>query len=113
MILLLLVATIISLLIAFVPSFNTDEGKTAIEKNVEKVEPFIIFLIVMINCIFGAVQEAKSEKAVDSLNRMIISKAKVYRNNDFDVIDSDKLAPGDIVISVSYTHLTLPTIYSV
>lgn len=98
MILLLLIATIISLLIAFVPSFNTDSGKTHVEETIEKVEPFIIFLIVMINCIFGAVQEAKSEKAVDSLNKMIISKAKVYRNDDFDVIDSDKLVPGDVVI---------------
>ncbi|BAC44004.1 cation-transporting P-type ATPase [Malacoplasma penetrans HF-2] len=98
MILLLLIAAIISLLIAYVPSFKTDTGATQIERLVEKVEPFIIFLIVFINCIFGAVQEAKSEKAVDSLNKMIISKAKVYRNDDFDVINSDQLVPGDIIV---------------
>ncbi|MDE7088288.1 MAG: cation-translocating P-type ATPase [Malacoplasma sp.] len=98
MIILLLIASIISLLIAFVPTFSTDSGKTHSEEIIEKVEPFIIFVIVMINCIFGAVQEAKSEKAIDSLNKMIIAKAKVYRNADFDVINSDQLVPGDIMI---------------
>lgn len=97
MIILLLIATIISLLIAFVPAFNMGE-KTSIESIVEKVEPFIILLIVLINTIFGAVQESKTEKAVDSLNKMIISKAKVYRNGEFDVVNSEFLVPGDIIL---------------
>lgn len=98
MIILLFIATIISLLIAFVPSFNTDATKSNIEHIVEKVEPFIILLIVLLNTLFGAFQEAKSEKAVDSLNKMIISKTKVYRDNVFDVINSEELVPGDVIL---------------
>lgn len=101
MIILLLIATIISLIIAFVQFPGTSDfeaSKTNIEKIVERVEPFIILAIVLINTIFGAIQEAKTEKAVDSLNKMIISKAKVYRNNSFDVINSESLVPGDIIL---------------
>lgn len=97
MIILLLIATLISLLIAFVPSFNSS-NKVGIESIVEKVEPFVILFIVFLNTFFGAFQEAKSEKAIDSLNKMIISKAKVYRNNDFDVINSEELVPGDVIL---------------
>lgn len=100
MIILLLIATIISLLIAFVFNKGTEINTPSqrIENIVEKVEPFIILFIVFLNTFFGALQEAKSEKAVDSLNKMIISKAKVYRNNNFDVVDSDTLVPGDIIL---------------
>lgn len=99
MIILLLIATIISLLIAFVFNHSTDDSAShRIESIVEKVEPFIILFIVFLNTFFGAFQEAKSEKAVDSLNKMIVSKAKVYRNNDFDVINSEDLVPGDIIL---------------
>lgn len=99
MIILLLIATIISLIIAFVPSFSTSHGETSkIESVVEKVEPFVILFIVFLNTFFGAFQEAKSEKAVDSLNKMIISKAKVYRDGAFDVINSEDIVPGDILL---------------
>lgn len=98
MIILLLVAAIISLLIAFVPAFHSDTTITSTEKIVEKVEPFIIFLIVFINSFFGAFQENKAEKAVINLNKMIVMKSKVYRNGNFDVINSENLVPGDIVI---------------
>lgn len=98
MIILLLIAAIISLLIAFIPTFHTDLGITETERIVERVEPFIIFLIVLINAVFGVIQEAKSEKAVQSLNKMIVTKVKVYRNNDFSVINSESLVPGDIMV---------------
>lgn len=98
MIILLLIAAIISLLIAFVPAFHSDTTITSTEKIVEKVEPFIIFLIVFINSFFGAFQENKAEKAVINLNKMIVMKSKVYRNGNFDVINSENLVPGDIVI---------------
>ncbi|WP_036499157.1 cation-translocating P-type ATPase [[Mycoplasma] testudinis] len=97
MIILLLIAALISLLIAFVPQFHTDTQATATEMIVERVEPFIIFLIVFVNAFFGAFQEAKSEKAVQALNKMIVMKAKVQRNDDFDIIDSEKLVPGDVM----------------
>ena len=98
MIILLLIATIISLLIAFVPAFNSERELNRIEAIVEKVEPFVILFIIFLNTFFGAFQEAKSEKAIDSLNKMIISKSKVYRNGDFDVINSEELVPGDVIL---------------
>ena len=98
MIILLLIAAIISLLIAFVPAFRSDTGITETEKIVEKVEPFIILLIVFLNCFFGAIQEAKAEKAVDALNKMIVMKTKVYRDGDFDVINAKEIVPGDVIV---------------
>lgn len=97
MLILLLLAAIVSFVIAAVPAFHTD-NLTKIEKIVEWVEPSIIILIVLINSIFGAVQEVKAEKAMDSLSKMTTPIAKVLRNGQFDQVSSHELVPGDIVI---------------
>ncbi|WP_412031980.1 cation-translocating P-type ATPase [Malacoplasma muris] len=97
MLILLLIAAIVSYVISGVPAFHTDV-LTNVEKVIEWVEPSIIILIVLINTIFGAVQEVKAEKAMDSLEKMTTPIAKVLRNGDFDQVSSYELVPGDIVI---------------
>lgn len=98
MLILLLIAAIVSYIIAAVPAFHVGDTLTPIEKVIEWVEPSIILLIVFINTMFGAVQEVKAEKAMDSLEKMTTPIAKVLRNGEFDQISSYELVPGDIVI---------------
>lgn len=97
MIILLLISAIISIIVAF--AFSSSEEKNSFPKTtIEKIEPFIIFLIIFLNTFFGALQELKSDQAIDSLNKLIISKSKVYRNNSFSIIDSQEVVPGDILL---------------
>ncbi|SYV89656.1 Calcium-transporting ATPase lmo0841, partial [Metamycoplasma alkalescens] len=46
----------------------------------------------------GAIQEIKSAKAVDSLSKLNPLKAKVIRNNNLILIDSEEITIGDIVM---------------
>lgn len=86
MIIILLIAAIISFVIACV------EGDLK-----EFFEPVLIVLIVVINAIMGVMQEAKAEKALDALKNMSSPHAKVLRNGKETIIDSADLVPGDII----------------
>jgi P-type Ca2+ transporter type 2C len=57
----------------------------------------IMFLIVVINASIGFFQEYKAERIMNTLKRMIASKAKVIRDNQEKEIDSADLVQGDIV----------------
>lgn len=95
MLVLLLIAAVVSFVFAALPK----EGIfTHVEEIIEWVEPSIIILIVFINTMFGAIQEVKSEKAMDSLKNMTTPIAKVIRNGEFSQIKSTELVPGDILI---------------
>ena len=96
LLLLLVVAAIISYVVA-----GLNSGKQHlehIEVIVEWVEPSVILLIVFVNALFGAVQEAKAEKAMEALNKMTTPITKVIRDGNFDQISSTEVVPGDIVI---------------
>jgi P-type Ca2+ transporter type 2C len=58
----------------------------------------VIFAVVVFNSLIGFFQERRAEKAVESLKRLAIPKAKVKRDNDVSTISSRELVPGDIVI---------------
>ena len=57
----------------------------------------ILTIIILINAIIGYVQEAKAEKIMDSLKKMIHPNAKVKRNGKLIEELSENLVPGDIV----------------
>ncbi len=61
------------------------------------IDAYVILVIVLINAIIGFVQERKAEKAIDALNKLIISYAKVYRNNEIIKIPSEQVTKGDII----------------
>ena len=46
----------------------------------EAMDAIVIMIIVVLNAIFGFVQEYKAEKAIESLRNMMNPKAKVLRN---------------------------------
>ena len=86
MIIILLIAAVISFVIACV------EGDP-----MEFFEPVLILLIVVLNAIMGMVQESKSEKALDALKNMSAPHARVLRDGEEKVIDASELVPGDII----------------
>ncbi len=61
------------------------------------IDAYVILAVVLINAIIGFVQERKAEKSIDALKKLIISYAKVYRNNEIIKIPSKELVPGDII----------------
>lgn len=64
----------------------------------EFVDGFMILAIVILNGIFGFVQEFKAEKAIAALKKMAISKTRVIRNGVELHVDSTELVPGDLLV---------------
>jgi Ca2+-transporting ATPase len=58
----------------------------------------VIFGVVLINAVVGFLQEAKAEKAVESLKDMLITKTTVMRDGEKTMVSSEELVPGDLVL---------------
>ncbi|MCX8074691.1 MAG: cation-translocating P-type ATPase [Clostridia bacterium] len=58
----------------------------------------IIFFIIFTNALIGLIQEGKAEKSIESLQKMSKPKCKVIRDSKIEVIASENLVIGDIVI---------------
>lgn len=57
-----------------------------------------IFLVLILNAVIGAYQEYKAEAKASALENMIKIKVRVKRNDKTQVVNSEELVPGDIVI---------------
>ena len=87
MILILLVAAGVSIVIAIV------------EKSMsELIDGVIILFIVLMNAIFGVIQENKAEKSMEALRSMTEPEAVVKRNDEAIKVNTKEIVPGDIVI---------------
>lgn len=64
----------------------------------EVSDALIIFLVVILNAVFGVFQEAKAENAIDALQEMTTPYSRVRRNGEILQVKSDELVPGDIVL---------------
>ena len=64
----------------------------------EWVDASVIFGVVLVNAIVGYLQEAKAEKAIEALARMVITEATVRRDGVKRRISSEDLVPGDVVL---------------
>lgn len=64
----------------------------------ELSDSIIIVIVILINAIIGVVQEAKAEKALDSLKKLSTPKAVVKRDGTLVEIPSEEVVPGDIVV---------------
>ena len=84
-VIILLAAVVISALISYF------EGSSYIESAA-------ILVIVVINGIFGFVQEYKAEKSIEALKKLTALKARVVRNGKETHIPSRELVPGDIIL---------------
>jgi Ca2+-transporting ATPase len=64
----------------------------------ELVDSSVIFGVVIINAIVGYLQEAKAEKAIDALSKMIATETTVRRNGSKKRISSEYIVPGDVIL---------------
>lgn len=62
------------------------------------IDAYVILAVVLVNAVIGFVQERKAERAIDALKKMVVSYAKVYRNNNLIKIPASELVPGDIIL---------------
>lgn len=63
----------------------------------EWVDASVIFAVVLVNAVIGYLQEAKAEKAINELARMLLTEATVRRDGKKQRIPSTSLVPGDLV----------------
>ena len=64
----------------------------------ELVDAIIIIAIIVITAIVGFVQEYKSERSIEELNKMTSATCRVIRDNVERIIDVRELVLGDIII---------------
>lgn len=58
---------------------------------------YVIWFIIIVNAVFSFVQERKADKALQSLEKMMPNRVKVYRDGGITVLTSEQLVPGDVV----------------
>ena len=64
----------------------------------EWVDASVIFSVAFINAVVGYLQEAKAEKAIEALAKMVLTEATVRRGGEKLRIPSAQLVPGDVVL---------------
>ncbi|MBI2232994.1 MAG: calcium-transporting P-type ATPase, PMR1-type [Candidatus Aenigmarchaeota archaeon] len=64
----------------------------------EFLDAFVILIVIVLNAIFGFVQERRAENALEALKKLSSQKAQVFRDGKTEIIDSKELVPGDIII---------------
>ena len=63
----------------------------------EFVDGIVILIILILNAVFGFIQEYKAEKSIEALKKLGSLNAKVIRNGKEILLDSKFLVPGDII----------------
>jgi magnesium-transporting ATPase (P-type) len=64
----------------------------------EPVDASVIFGVVLVNAIIGFVQEARAARALEALMSMARTRATVVRDGRKVTVDSEHIAPGDLVL---------------
>ncbi len=87
MILILLIASAVSIVIGIIEKTSN-----------EILDGCIILAIVIMNAMFGILQENKAEKALDALKKMTEPEGVVLRDGQICKINSKEIVEGDIVL---------------
>jgi len=61
------------------------------------IDAYVILAVVLFNATIGFIEERKAERAIDSLKKLIVAYAKVYREGEEIKINSEELVVGDII----------------
>lgn len=64
----------------------------------EMLDAVVISVIVILNGVFGFVQEHRAERAIEALRQLTALKAKVLRGGESMEVDARELVPGDIIL---------------
>lgn len=64
----------------------------------DAIDGVFILLIVVVNALFGFIQEFKAEKTISVLKKMTTTSVRVFRDGMEQKIDSKLIVPGDLII---------------
>ena len=64
----------------------------------EKADAVTIIIIVVINAFLGFIQEYRTEKSLEALNKLASPTGRVVRDGKIQVIDAELIVPGDILV---------------
>ena len=73
-------------------------GVTSVLQGESMADVIIILAVVLINAVLGVLQESKAEKAIAALQEIAAATSKVIRDGKQQVVRSEDLAPGDIIV---------------
>jgi len=62
------------------------------------IDAYVIIAAVIINVIVGFIQEARAQKAIEKLKKIIEFTTLVFRGSKEEQVDIKELVPGDIII---------------
>ncbi|MFH1337699.1 MAG: calcium-translocating P-type ATPase, SERCA-type [Nanoarchaeota archaeon] len=69
------------------------------------IDAAVIMIIVILNGIFGFIQEYRAEKAIEALKKLASPEAIVVRGGKRKTVKSKELVPGDIVLLYEGTKI--------
>jgi len=87
---LLVYLLLISSIILYLISFYSSESRI--------IDASLILLIVILNSVFGFIQDYKAEKSIKALKKLTTKRTIVIRENKENEIDSKHITIGDIII---------------
>jgi len=61
------------------------------------VDFYVILFVILVNAIIGFSQEYRAEKSIRALKKMVVTYAKVYRDEELLKIPAKEVVPGDIL----------------
>jgi Ca2+-transporting ATPase len=93
-VIMLLIAIAIAVAIGWYEA-QAAEGHLAIESFLDAIA---IAVIVVLNAVVGFVQEYRSEKAMEAMERLTAPRARVLRDGKDSVIPARDIVPGDILL---------------
>ena len=73
-------------------------GVLAVTQGESFADVIIILSVVIVNAVLGVYQESKAEKAIEALQEMSAAKSKVLRDGKVQIIPSEDLVVGDIIL---------------
>ena len=98
MLIILMIAAVVSAATTVIDFLQLPEPRDLGHLTEGLVEVGIIVIVVLLNAILGVIQESKAEAAIEALQTMTAATCKVIRDGKQQVVRSDELVPGDIVV---------------
>ncbi len=63
----------------------------------EWIEGHAVLAVILLTVLIGFFMELQARRSVDALQKMTLTKARVYRNGTLEIIEAQFLVPGDII----------------